>query len=203
MSKSLAESIFNKIYNKNYYILKNGTLSESLKHHIDNNIPLSETIYRMGSAEYFKLFFEARNCLIENRIIFLCENDSWLLKNTDIGYFGTYKDKVVPLDFPLEYVREINEAEYRGKKVKLNKPKRASGGKKKFVVYTKNAKGNVVKVGFGQPGMRISKNAAARKSFLARHKCDTDPGPKWKARYWSCNIHRYKKQLGLKFPGRW
>ena len=58
MSKSLAESIFNKIYNKNYYVLKNGTLSESLKHHIDNNIPLSETIYRMGSAEYFKLFFE-------------------------------------------------------------------------------------------------------------------------------------------------
>ena len=203
MSKSLAESIFNKIYNKNYYILKNGTLSESLKHHIDNNIPLSETIYRMGSAEYFKLFFEARNCLTENRIIFLCENDNWLLKNTDIGYFGTYKDKVVPLDFPLEYVREINEAEYRGKKVKLNKPQRASGGKKKFVVYTKNKKGNVVKVGFGQPGMRISKNAAARKSFLARHKCDTDPGPKWKARYWSCNIHRYKKQLGLKFPGRW
>ena len=124
MSKSLAESIFNKIYNKNYYILKSGTLSESLKHHIDNNIPLSETIYRMGSSEYFKLFFEARNCLTENRIIFLCENDNWLLKNTDIGYFGTYKDNIVPLDFPLEYVREINEAEYRGKKVKLNKIQR-------------------------------------------------------------------------------
>ena len=77
----------------------------------------------------------------------------------------------------------------------LNKPKRTSGGKKKFVVYTKkpakktkrNPKGyTIVKVGFGQPGMKISKNAAARKSFLARHKCDTNPGPKWKARYWSC-----------------
>ena len=78
----------------------------------------------------------------------------------------------------------IEEAEYRGRKVTLNKPTR--GDVKKFKVYVKNAKGNVVKVNFGDPNMRIRKsNPKARKSFRARHNCD-NPGPKWKARYWSC-----------------
>ena len=88
----------------------------------------------------------------------------------------------------------IQEAEYRGRKVKLNKPTR--GDVKKFKVYVKNDKGNVVKVNFGHGGtsakkrgektMKIRKsNPKARKSFRARHNCD-NPGPKWKARYWSC-----------------
>ena len=78
----------------------------------------------------------------------------------------------------------IEEAEYRGRKVKLNKPTR--GDVKKFKVYVKNAKGNVVKVNFGDKKMRIKKsNPKRRKSFRARHNCD-NPGPKWKARYWSC-----------------
>lgn len=86
----------------------------------------------------------------------------------------------------LGYVEEENvfEAEYQGRKVKLNKPMR--GDVKKFKVYVKNDKGNVVKVNFGDPDMRIRKsNPKARKSFRARHNCD-NPGPKWKARYWSC-----------------
>ena len=78
----------------------------------------------------------------------------------------------------------IQEAEYQGKKVKLNDPIR--GGSKKFYVYVKNEKGNVVKVSFGDPNMEIKRDdPARRKSFRARHNCD-DPGPKWKARYWSC-----------------
>jgi len=78
----------------------------------------------------------------------------------------------------------IEEAEYQGRKVKLNKPMR--GDVKKSKVYVKNAKGNVVKVNFGDPNMKIRKsNPKARKSFRARHKCKP-PGPKWKARYWSC-----------------
>ena len=84
----------------------------------------------------------------------------------------------------------IEEAEYQGRKVKLNKI--MQGDKKKFKVYVKNPKGNVVKVNFGQGGdakggtMRIRKsNPEARKSFGARHNCD-NPGPKHKARYWSC-----------------
>ena len=80
----------------------------------------------------------------------------------------------------------IGEAEYRGRKVSLGKPFLTPGGPKKRSVYVKNAKGNVVKVNFGDPNMRIKKNIPARrKSFRARHKCDT-PGPRWKARYWSC-----------------
>ena len=84
------------------------------------------------------------------------------------------------------YDHIVEESEYQGKKVKLNDPKRASDGKKKFYVYVKNEKGNVVKVGFGDPNMEIKRDdPARRKSFRARHNCD-DPGPKWKARYWSC-----------------
>ena len=86
----------------------------------------------------------------------------------------------------------IHEAEYRGRKVKLNKPTR--GDVKKFKVYVKDPKtGNVKKVNFGhggtsakRPTMRIRKsNPKARKSFRARHNC-ANPGPKTKARYWSC-----------------
>lgn len=80
----------------------------------------------------------------------------------------------------------IEEAEYQGRKVTLNKPFRTPDGPKKFSVYVKNEKGNVVKVNFGDPNMRIKKsNPKRRKSFRARHNCD-NPGPKTKARYWSC-----------------
>jgi len=79
---------------------------------------------------------------------------------------------------------ELDEAEYQGRKVKLGKPMR--GDVKKFKVYVKNPKGNVVKVNFGDPDMRIKKsNPARRRSFRARHNCD-NPGPRHKARYWSC-----------------
>ena len=85
------------------------------------------------------------------------------------------------------YDHIIEQAEYEGRKVKLNDPFRApSGDKKKFYVYVKNEKGNVIKLGFGDPNMEIKRDAPARrKSFRARHNC-ADPGPKYKARYWSC-----------------
>ena len=77
-------------------------------------------------------------------------------------------------------------AEYQGKKVKLGKPFLTPDGPKKRSVYVKNGSGNVVKVNFGDPNMSIKKdNPARRKSFRARHNC-ANPGPKWKARYWSC-----------------
>ncbi len=84
----------------------------------------------------------------------------------------------------LVYVGKAEE--YQGRKVTLNKPFRTPDGPKKFSVYVKNEKGNVVKVNFGDPNMKIKKNIPERrKSFRARHNCD-NPGPKWKARYWSC-----------------
>jgi hypothetical protein len=78
----------------------------------------------------------------------------------------------------------LDEAEYRGRRVSLGKPMR--GDVKKFKVYVRKPNGNVVKVNFGDPNMRIKKsNPARRRSFRARHNC-ANPGPRTKARYWSC-----------------
>jgi hypothetical protein len=80
----------------------------------------------------------------------------------------------------------IQESEYKGRKVTLNKPFYTPDGPKKRSVYVKNSKGNVVKVNFGDPNMRIKKNSPShRKSFRARHHCE-NPGPKWKSKFWSC-----------------
>lgn len=80
----------------------------------------------------------------------------------------------------------VEEAEYQGKKVKLNDPFRTPSGPRKFAVYVRNDKGSVVIVRFGDPAMEIKRDDPARRaSFRARHNCD-NPGPKWKARYWSC-----------------
>ncbi len=96
---------------------------------------------------------------------------------------ATYDDGTVAED--VEFWDDVlEEAEYQGRKVTLNKPMK--GDVKKSKVYVKNAKGNVVKVNFGDKKMKIKKsNPKRRKSFRARHNCD-NPGPKWKARYWSC-----------------
>ena len=93
----------------------------------------------------------------------------------------------------------INEgaAEYQGRKVKLNNPTRSDNPKKKTMVYVKNEKGNVVKVYFGDPNLSIKRDdPERRKSFRARHNCD-NPGPKWKARYWSCKFWSSKKVSDL------
>jgi Zn finger protein HypA/HybF involved in hydrogenase expression len=88
------------------------------------------------------------------------------------------------IEYILENKHTLNEAKYQGRTVQLGKP--MAGDVKKFKVYVKNNKGNVVKVNFGQKGVKIKKNnPARRKSFRARHNCD-NPGPRWKARYWSC-----------------
>ena len=80
----------------------------------------------------------------------------------------------------------VEASEYRGRKVKLNKPMR--GDVKKYKVYVKNDKGNVVKVNFGDKNMEIRRDdPKARKNFRSRHKCE-NPGPKWKPRYWSCRF---------------
>ena len=85
--------------------------------------------------------------------------------------------------------KKAQNAEYQGRKVKLGKPFLTPKGPKKRSVYVKNDKGNVVKVNFGDPNMKIKKSdPARRKSFRARHGCDKNPGPRWKAKYWSCKF---------------
>ena len=83
---------------------------------------------------------------------------------------------------------EIVEAEYQGRKVELNKPFRTPSGPKKFGVYVINDNGNVIKLGFGDPNMEIKRdNPGRRSNYRARHHCE-NPGPKWKANYWSCKM---------------
>lgn len=105
-----------------------------------------------------------------------------------------YEDLKEFIHFLKNMKEDITEAEYQGREVKLNKPMR--GDVKKFKVYVKNEKGNVVKVNFGHGGtsaksageetMRIKKdNPERRAAFRARHNCD-NPGPRTGARYWSC-----------------
>lgn len=89
------------------------------------------------------------------------------------------------------------EVEHDGKKVTLNKPFRTPGETKKFAVYVKNDKGNVVKVRFGDPNMEIKRDDKdRRKNYRARHNCD-EPGPKWKANYWSCKFWSDKSVTDL------
>ena len=96
-----------------------------------------------------------------------------------------------PEGFEEEITQEAWASEEKKGK-KLNKPFRTSGGPKKFSVYVKNDKGNIVKVNFGDPNMEIKRDdPARRKSFRARHNCE-NPGPKWKARYWSCKMWSQK-----------
>lgn len=101
--------------------------------------------------------------------------------------FREYRADLINEDCEIYEELIVEEAEYDGRKVKLNDPFRLpSGSKKKFGVYVKNDKGNVVKVTFGDPNMEIKRDdPERRKSFRARHGCD-NPGPKWKAKFWSC-----------------
>jgi hypothetical protein len=179
-------------------------ISEGLEYMIRENITLDENIYRPYSDEYFNLINEVRD-LYENNKITLCEDDEWLVR-TDVGKTAIYEGDTVWLDIPFEIEEEeyiLSEAEYRGRKVKLNSPFRTPGGPKKFAVYVKNDKGNVVKVTFGDPNLRVRNNdPGARKSFRARHKCDQKKD-RTKAGYWSCNVARYRKQLGIKSSSPW
>jgi hypothetical protein len=129
---------------------------------------------------------------IYNKIKIMNDYLSQLIKRIIIEEFENDNTKMPILEGKLihedEYgsVELINEAKYKGKKVTLNKPFYTPGGPKKRSVYVKNEKGNVVKVNFGDPNMKIKKSdPKRRKSFRARHNCD-NPGPKTSAKYWSC-----------------
>lgn len=175
-------------------------LSEGIGYHIDTDTPLYQNIYRYGSNEFFTLFNEARSLYENGKLKLQHEWDEYLVKS-DIGKIGVYENKNVVLDFPIS----INEAEYQGKKVELNKPKR--GGSKKFYVYTKNKKGNVIKVSFGADsgGGKLAvklKDPEAKRNFKERHNCE-QKNDKTKPGYWSCRLPRYADTLGLSGGGQW
>jgi hypothetical protein len=173
-------------------------LSEGLQYHIDKKIPLFETVYRIGSEKHLSLIKEARK-MYSRGVIDLCEDDEHLIK-THLGEFGLYEGESVPLDLPMLEEAEVTEAEFKGKDIQLNKPKR--GGSKKFYVYVKDPKTKrVKKVSFGAAGggqnLRVKfKNSKIRKAFADRHRCSSKKD-RTKAGYWSCNLPRYAQALGL------
>lgn len=117
--------------------------------------------------------------------------------------FGLYEGKHVPLEQPMI---ELSEAEYKGRDVELNSPKRNGEDGKKYVVYVNNPKtGNVKRLEFGDAkGGLTSKinDKGAAASFAARHNCDTKKD-KLSPGYWSCNLPRYAKKLGLSGGGNY
>ena len=115
-----------------------------------------------------------------------------LIKRSD----GTKKKSPKYEENELNEWGEVTEkAEYDGRPVDLNNP--TKGDRKKYKVYVKNEKGNVVKVEFGDPNMEIKRDDPGRRAnFRARHNCD-NPGPKYKARYWSCKFWSAKSVTDL------
>jgi hypothetical protein len=184
-------------------------LSEGLRHHIQEGQMLIHNIYRPLSSNYFALFREARE-LYNIGALSVVEDDAELLES-NIGEYGMYNGIRVPLDYPISLdelielyeSQEIDEAEFKGKKVSIGKPKR--GGSKKFYVYVKDGD-KVKKVSFGDTTGLSAKlnNSKARQAFAARHDCKNKKD-RTKASYWSCRLPRYAKLLGFKttFSGFW
>jgi hypothetical protein len=189
LTKIIKENLIKEL-NKTLVLLEDTKISEELQYHIENGFTLSNNVFKVYSEKYFDLINEVRDLWMHN-LIQLNEEDEEIVLS-DIGRIALYEGKMVYLDAPIEDESEnLNEAKYKGRTVTLNKP--MQGDVKKFKVFVKNEKGNVIKVNFGFGGtsakgkvMRIKKsNPERRKNFRARHNCD-NPGPKTKARYWSC-----------------
>lgn len=266
--------------------MKAQQIHEGVNYHLERGIPLHESVYRLGSDEYFNMFAEARKLYTEGKLKNLHWFDEEILRDTQLGEWANVKGVGrVPLDMIIseenhtafleqapknqndfkafdpetaaELVKlkqryphadnlisallkdvaknerdademdnrhsddikhlkqqikdlidknDLEEAEYQGKKVELNKPKR--GGSKKFYVYTRNPKtGKIKKVAFGAAGgggnLAVKlKDPKARKAFADRHNCEKK-NDKTKPGYWSCRLPRYAKSLGLSGGGTW
>lgn len=166
-------------------ITENVQISENLQYHLEHQLSLSNTVFRLGSDAWMDLVNEMRN-LWEQGLLQINENDEFILL-TEAGRTGIYQ----------------------GKSVALDSPRRASSGPKKFVVYVnsgrKNADGRVVakKIGFGDRSLSVkNKDPKRAKSFRARHKCHLK-NDKTKPGYWACRIGRYAKQVGLTSSASW
>ena len=173
-------------------------ISEHLQYHLKQGVCIAESIFRPGSESHISLLVESRNLYLTGNLT-VDPVTALLFEATDLGMIAEFEGVMVPLDMPLEI---LDEAEYRGRNVKLGYPKR--GGSKKFYVYVKNAKGNVIRVEFGIPGMKAKvSDPERRRSFAARHQCHkkkdrTKPG------YWACRANRYAHLWGGKtYPGYW
>ena len=204
--KKIIKEVLEQYLEPTLILKENIEVSESLQYHIDNNMTLTNNVFRMYSEKYFDLVNEVRDLFKEGKID-LNEEDR-LMVESDLGIKVKVGREYVYLDAP--YVMEteteediLAEAKHHGKNVKLNKPFRTSGGPKKFSVYVKSKSGGIKKVSFGDPKLKVKNaNKKAAKSFRARHKCDQKKD-RTTAGYWSCNVGRYAKQLGLSSSNSW
>ena len=201
--KQIIKEALEKELNKTLILKENIKISEALQYHIDNNLSLTDNVFRVYSKGYFDLVNEVRNLWKDGKI-HLNEEDT-LMVESDLGQRVKIGEEIVYLDVPFEVEDDevLEEAKHRGKNVKLGKPFRTPGGPKKFAVYVKSKNGGVKKVTFGDPKLKVrNRNKGAAKSFRARHRCDQKKD-RTTAGYWSCNVGRYAKQLGLSSSNSW
>jgi hypothetical protein len=180
-------------------------ISKNLQFHLDEGLSLTENIFRPYSDNFFTLISEVRNLYHKNKIQIGLE-DRWLVESDFGKKVKLSNGDVVRLEVPY-IVEQINEAEYKGRKVELGKPMRNSGGGKKYVVYVKNpSTGKVKKISFGDvKGGLTAKvsNPEARRKFASRHNCKAKKD-RMTAGYWACRINRYAHLWGGKtYGGYW
>ena len=180
-------------------------ISESMNYHLDNNISLTENIYRPFTEKFFDLISEAR-VLYNEGYIGVNEDERWLVESDFGKKVKLSSGKIVRLEVPY-IVGDINEAEYKGRKVELGKPMRNSGGGKKYVVYVMNpSTKRVKKISFGDVHGGLTakvSNPKARKAFASRHNCKAKKD-RMTAGYWACRINRYAHLWGGKtYGGYW
>lgn len=203
ITKLIKENL-EKFSNRTLVLKENVKVSEELQYHIDENLTLTNNVFMVYSKKYFDLINEVRDLWMRD-LIHLNEEDEQMVMS-DTGKVALFEGEMVYLDAPILESDDfdfLNEAEHRGKKVNLGRPFRTPGGPKKFAVYVKTPGGGVKKVTFGDPNLKVrNKNKGAAKSFRARHKCDQKKD-RTTAGYWSCNVGRYSKQLGLKSSNSW
>ena len=204
--KKIIREALEREFDKTLVLKENVEVSEALQYHIDNRLSLTDNVFRVYSESYFDLVNEVRK-LYNEGVIDLNEEDR-LMVESDLGKKVKIGKEYIYLDAPYIYETEteediLAEAEHRGKKVNVGKPFRTPGGPKKFAVYVRKPGGGIKKVTFGDPGLRVKNaNKKAAKSFRARHNCK-DKKDRTTAGYWSCNVGRYAKQLGLSSSNSW
>jgi hypothetical protein len=180
-------------------------VTENLKYHINNQIPLFENVFRSHSDAFFDLINEVRY-LYENGMIELSEKDVEIVES-DLGKKVQLPNgKEIYLDIPV-IEESLNESEYQGRKVQVGRPMRNSGGGKKYVVYVRNpSTGKIKKISFGDVHGGLSakvSNPKARKAFASRHQC-AKKKDRMTAGYWACRINRYGHLWGGKtYGGYW
>ena len=178
-------------------------ISENLQYHVDHGVGVEMNVFRPGSDAFFALFAEARE-LSKQGLYEVSADEAYYINETDLGEYGVYEGMKVPLDYPMMHEDDLDEAEYKGRDVELNKPRR--GGRKKFYVYVRDPKtDNVKKVEWGSRDMSVKiADPARRKSFAARHRCKlTTKKDKATPRYWACRTGRYPHLTGSKKRYKW